>query len=438
MDLSIVLPVVNEYQNLTVLIPRMRAVMERERLSFEFIVVHGNSTDGTPSAASELGARVVRERRPGYAGALETGFSEASGKYVLTMDADLSHEPDFVAKLWRARTQADIVIASRYTRGGIAYTSFLRKFLSRVLNLGMRRVLSMPVQDLSSGFRLYRREVLADLELEGRNFEVLEEILVKAYAHGCSIAEVPFTYFPRESGRSHARLIRFGWDLTRSAFNFWQLRNSVASADYDDRAFYSVVPVQRYWQRRRHRIVTFWVRGASRILDVGCGSSLIIQSLNNAIGMDISLGKLRFLRRHGIPLLRASAFSLPFRDESFDCLISSQVIEHIPYSDELFVEMNRVLRPGGMLVIGTPDYATIGWRVIEPLYGFLMPGGYRDEHITHYTRQSLTEILARYGFSHEESAYVARSELIMRMRKREAGRVGATTLAKAARSNLAA
>jgi len=100
--------------------------------------------------------------------------------------------------------------------------------------------------------------------------------------------------------------------------------------------------------------------------------------------------------------------------------------------------MNRVLRPGGMLVIGTPDYATIGWRVIEPLYGFLMPGGYRDEHITHYTRQSLTEILARYGFVHEETAYVVRSELILRMRKGEAERVGATTPAKEAPSNLAA
>src|SRR5712692_4326309 len=147
MDLSIVLPVVNEYQNLTALIPRMRAVMERERLSFEFIVVHGNSTDGTPSTASELGAQVMRERWPGYAGALKTGFSEASGKYVLTMDADLSHEPDFVAKLWRARTQADIVIASRYVHGGMAYTSFLRKFLSRLLNGAMRRLLSMPVRD---------------------------------------------------------------------------------------------------------------------------------------------------------------------------------------------------------------------------------------------------------------------------------------------------
>ena len=401
--------------------------MERERLDFEIIVVHGRSTDGTPEVARELGARVVREHRRGYAGALESGFAEARGDYVLTLDADLSHEPDFVAKLWRARTRADIIIASRYVHGGMAYTSFLRKLLSRVLNSAMRRLLSMPVRDLSSGFRLYRREALNNLELEGSNFDVLEEILVKAYANGSSIAEVPFTYFPRENGRSHARLIRFGWDLTRSAIKLWRLRNSVASADYDERAFYSVIPLQRYWQRRRHRIITFWVRGASRILDIGCGSSLIIQSLNNAMGMDVSPGKLRFLRRHGIPLVRGSAFALPFKDESFDCLISSQLIEHIPYAAELFSEMNRVLRPGGILVIGTPDYATIGWRLIEPLYGFLIPGGYRDEHITHYTRQSLRDILSEYGFAPEGTAYVARSELIMRMRKREAQLAGAST-----------
>jgi dolichol-phosphate mannosyltransferase len=419
MDLSIILPVVNERNNLRELIPRIRSVMERERLKFEVVVVDGGSTDGTQETASELGARVVRERRPGYAGALETGFAEAEGAYVLTLDADLSHDPDFVAKLWRARTQADIVIASRYTRGGVAYTSFIRKFLSEVLNLGMRRLLSMPVRDMSSGFRLYRREALAGLHLEGRNFEVLEEILVKAYAQGYSVFEVPFTYFPRESGTSHARLVQFGLDLARASFKLWRLRNSVASADYDDRAFYSIIPLQRYWQRKRHRITTFWARGASRILDVGCGSSLIIQSLNNAIGMDMSMGKMRFLRRHGIPLLRGSAFALPFKDHVFDCVISSQVIEHIPYEDALFTEMHRVLQPGGTLVIGTPDYATIGWRIIEPIYGFLMPGGYRDEHITHYTRESLTEILVRNGFVHEETAYVAKSELIMKFRKHD-------------------
>ena len=67
----------------------------------------------TPQTAAELGARAVPERRRGYAGALETGFAEAQGDYVLTLDADLSHEPAFAAKLWRARTEADIVIASR-------------------------------------------------------------------------------------------------------------------------------------------------------------------------------------------------------------------------------------------------------------------------------------------------------------------------------------
>jgi dolichol-phosphate mannosyltransferase len=419
MDLSIVLPVVNECENLRQLLPRLHAVMQRERLSFETIVVDGGSIDGTLDTAAALGARPITERRRGYAGALETGFAEARGNYVLTLDADLSHEPAFAAKLWRARNQADIVIASRYARGGAAYTSAIRNWLSRLLNLWMRRVLSMPVRDLSSGFRLYRRQALQDLKLEARNFEVIEEVLVKAYAEGYSILEIPFTYFPRESGRSHARLMRFGIDLMRASGSLWKLRNSIGSADYDERAFYSFIPVQRYWQRRRHRIATAWARGAERVLDVGCGSSVIIQSLNNAVGLDFSMGKLRFLRRRGIPLLRGTAFALPFRDASFDCIISSQVIEHIRYDEVLFTEVHRVLQPGGRLIIGTPDYATLEWQVIEPLYAILLPGGYRDEHITHYTRESLTAILVGIGFVHEETAYIGGSELIMRFRKPE-------------------
>ena len=417
MDLSIILPVVNERDNLVVLIPRMRALMARERLDFEIVVIDGNSSDGTREAAAELGARVVSERRRGYAGAIETGFAEARGDYVLTLDADMSHEPAFVSKMWRARTQADIIIASRYVPGGIAYTSIVRDWLSRVLNFGLRRMLSMPVRDMSSGFRLYRREALADLDIESVNFEVQEEVLVKAFAQGFSIHEIPFTYFPREAGRSHARVLRFGIALAQTALKLWPLRNSIASADYDNRAFTSVIPIQRYWQRARHRITTSWARGADRTLDIGCGSSVIIQSLNNAVGMDINTGKLRFLRRYGIPLLRGSAFALPFKDSSFDCVISSQVIEHIPYGESLFSEMRRVLTPGGTLIIGTPDYSTRGWRIIEPLYGNLIPGGYRDEHITHYTRESLSRILASHGFVAEDFAYICRSELIMRWRK---------------------
>lgn len=414
MDVSVVLPVINERDNLCALIPRLGAIFAQQRLSFEIIAVDGGSTDGTREAAAALGARVVGERRRGYAGALTTGFAEARGQWVLTLDADMSHDPDFVAKMWRGRAQADVVIASRYMRGGVAYTKAWRSWLSRLLNLGLRRILSMPVRDLSSGFRLYRREALAELEVTARNFEALEEILIKIYARGYRVVEVPFTYFPRAQGSSHARLLRFGWDLMRSAVGLWKLRNSLNSADYDERAFYSIIAPQRYWQRRRHRLTVNWARAGGRTLDVGCGTSLIIQSLNHAVGVDYSMAKLRFLRRYGLPLARASAFALPFRDASFDCLISSQVIEHIPFAESLFSEMRRVLRPGGTLIIGTPDYATLGWRIIEPLYGLLMPGGYRDEHITHYTRAGLQQLLASHGFVHQETAYIARSELIMR------------------------
>jgi SAM-dependent methyltransferase len=178
-----------------------------------------------------------------------------------------------------------------------------------------------------------------------------------------------------------------------------------------------VIPLQRYWQRRRHRIVTFWARGAGRILDLGCGSSMIIQSLNHAVGMEVSHAKARFLNRRGLPVVRGSAFALPFRDASCDCAISSQVIEHIRQDDVLFSEMWRVLEPGGALIIGTPDYATRVWRTIEPIYGLLKPGGYRDDHVTHYTRESLSAILEGHGFIHEETAYILGAELIMRWRK---------------------
>ncbi len=432
MDVSVILPVVNEAENLRTLIPRLTTLFDRERLMYELVVVDGGSSDDTRETAESLGARVVAERRRGYAGATETGFAEARGDYVLTLDADQSHDPDFIVKMWRARTRGDIVIASRYAVGGVTYSTFVRRATSWLLNVVLRRVLSMLVRDLSSGYRLYRRDVLANLELTSTNFEVLEEILVKACANGFSIVEVPFTYFPRGAGRSHAKLVSFGWKILRSSIPLWKIRNSLDSADYDERAFDSLIPPQRYWQRRRHHITVLWARGAGRVLDVGCGSSLIVQSLNNVTGMDYNYAKLRFLCRHEIPLVNASAFALPFKDGSFDCVISQEVIGHLPYDESLFAEMRRVLRTGGRLILGTPDYSTIGWRIIEPLYGFVMPGGYKDEHITHYSQEELREILPRHGFVVEEAAYIARSELILRCRKVELEDLARTDVAAVA------
>ena len=416
-DLTVLIPVLNERDNLTALLPRLRHVLAQLGCTCEVVVVDGGSSDGTADAARQLGARVLVQRGPGYGGALREGFAGAQGEYVLTLDADLSHDPDFIVKLWRGRASADVVIASRYVKGGVAYMPLNRKLLSRVLNRFFALGLGLPVRDLSSGFRLYRARVLDGLQLQGRNFDVLEEILVKAYAEGWRVIELPFTYYPRDRGSSHARVIRFGIDLLRAFARLWRLRSSIESADYDERAFYSRIPLQRYWQRKRHHTITAMARGAGRTLDVGCGSSVILQSLNFAVGIDVLANKLRYMRQYGVPLVRGSVMALPMRAATFDCVVCSQVIEHLPADPVIFDELVRVLRPGGLLVLGTPDYATIGWRTIEPLYGLLAPGGYKDEHITHYTRARLAELAARYNLQIVEHAYVLRSELIMALRK---------------------
>ena len=117
-DLSVVLPCLNEAGNLRALLPELRGVLDSLGIRWEIVVVDGDSTDDTRAVAEGEGARYVNEPRKGYGAAIQRGFAEARGEYVATMDADQSHPSAFIASLWAARDQGDIVIASRYVPGG--------------------------------------------------------------------------------------------------------------------------------------------------------------------------------------------------------------------------------------------------------------------------------------------------------------------------------
>ena len=135
------------------------------------------------------------------------------------------------------------------------------------------------------------------------------------------------------------------------------------------------------------------------------------------VGLDIVLAKLRYARRYGNPLVHGSIFELPFKDCAFDCVICSEVIEHVPADERVFSELERVLEPGGRLILGTPDYDRWRWRALEWLYGRLAPGGYADEHITHYSRANLAAYLEARGFTIDRVDYVGGSEMIFGVRK---------------------
>lgn len=417
-DLSVVMPALNEAENLAVLLPALHEELRQIGVRSEVLIVTSDPDEATMDAATTWGARLVEQPAAGYGQALVAGFAHARGQYVMTMDADLSHRPAFIHDLWQHRHEADITVASRYVPGGRARMPRSRYALSVVLNKVFSRGLSLRIRDMSSGFRLYSANVLRGAEFHASGFEILQEILVRAYMEGWRVREVPFEYAPREHGTSHARVFRFGLAYARTFWALWKRRNSILAADYDDRAYDSPIPLQRYWQRSRFRHVTALMEAQGAVLDVGCGSSRIISALPaGSVALDVLLRKLRYARKFGKPLVAGSGFSLPFRDESFPCVVCSQVIEHVPKESPMLSELCRVLAPGGRLVLGTPDYARPEWRITERLYGFFAPGAYADEHIAHYTRGELIDLFESQGFTLEAVRYILRGELILAFRK---------------------
>lgn len=418
LDLTVAIPALNEAANLALLLPELRNVLDELSLSYEILIVTRNADAATLDVAKQYGGRVVEQKKRGYGGALLTAFDIAAGGYVLTMDADLSHRPVFVRDMWVQRETAELIIASRYVAGGRAEMPKLRFLLSRVLNSFFRIGLDLPVLDLSSGFRLYKLAVVKNCAVRASDFDVLPEILIRAYADGWRVKEIPFDYAPREHGASHARVFKFGLAYLRTFRRLWGFRNSIECADYDERAYNSRIPLQRYWQRMRFKHVTKMIASNGAVLDVGCGSSKIIGALpEGSVGLDPLMRKLRYARKFSRMLVRGSGFQLPFADSSFPCVLCSQVIEHVPKESPILNELCRVLKPGGRLVLGTPDYANWEWVWTEKLYEFFAPGAYAHEHISHYTCAELIDLFERRGFRLEDKKYILRGELILAFRK---------------------
>ncbi len=224
MDLSIILLTINEAENIAILVPELWRLFRIEGATLEIVVVDHRSSDGTGAVAKQLGCRVMAQSGPGYAQAIRDGIAASVGDFVIVMDADLSHEPRYALQLFTNRHRADIVINSRYMPGGGTETEPWRDLLSRFLNLLYRTALRLPFREISGGFRIYRRQVLAGMALESRFYEVQEELIIKAHWAGHKAIEIPYVYKPRSKGGSKARIVKYGIHLLKSLWKFCRTR----------------------------------------------------------------------------------------------------------------------------------------------------------------------------------------------------------------------
>jgi dolichol-phosphate mannosyltransferase len=213
--LLVALATYNEIENL----PSLVAAVHEQLPGADILVVDDNSPDGTGRWCDDEAARspwfsvIHRAGKLGLGSASWAAMQAAIDRgyeLLITLDADWSHPPEALPRLLAAATNADVVIGSRYCAGGkIEGWPATRRLISAVTNLATRLALGLPLRDASTACRLYRVEVLKQLDfsrLTAAGYSYLEEVLWELHRRGARIVEVPITFTDRRAGASKVNL----------------------------------------------------------------------------------------------------------------------------------------------------------------------------------------------------------------------------------------
>ncbi|CAM01593.1 dolichol-phosphate mannosyltransferase [Saccharopolyspora erythraea NRRL 2338] len=208
----VVIPTYNERDNLGPIVDRLLTALPQVHV----LVVDDGSPDGTGEVADRLAAAdervhvMHRTQKAGLGAAYVAGFEWALQRdyeAVIEMDADGSHSPEELPRLFAVLAAgADVVIGSRYVPGGrVVNWPWHREALSRGANLYSKLALGLSINDITAGYRVYRREVLEKLDLRGVEsagycFQV--DLTWRAVKAGCTVVEAPITFIEREVGES--------------------------------------------------------------------------------------------------------------------------------------------------------------------------------------------------------------------------------------------
>lgn len=185
----------------------------------EILVVDGNSTDGTPELARELGYKVITQERHGYGDAITTGVKAASGNVILLVAGDGSYEMDDVPHLLEALEQgSDIAWASRYLPGGGSTDDTLVTYIgNRCLTFLVNLIHGVGLSDALYFYFAARKSVFESLDMQSLGFEYCAEFSVKAHRGGHTFHQIPSKEKSRRAGKKKVRIIADGFRI------FWMI-----------------------------------------------------------------------------------------------------------------------------------------------------------------------------------------------------------------------
>ena len=345
-DLSIIIPTYNESENILHLLKSIKEKIPSPLFS-EIIVVDDNSPDRTAelvegysqtlendnvevsnSSSSELKLHgpndfinnshaqfsvsvIHRDEKKGLVSAIMDGIKSSKGQYILVMDADLSHSPDVIPKMVKElrNPDVDIVVASRYARGGsIIGWPFKRRLISKgavkIAKYSLR--LSKQITDPMSGFFALKRHIIDNVKIDSAGYKILLEILVKS--SDASVKEIPYTFTNRKAGQSKLDNTVI-WDYIKAVYHLYRYGRKSSKA------------VSWLTRVKKDRIVLFLSK-AGRFYTVGA-SGFLINYLVSVLLFNSSVASLGYIQATigGIIVSNISNFLLnkawTFEDRDF-------------------------------------------------------------------------------------------------------------------------
>ncbi len=232
--ISLVLPAYSEAENLKLILPQISVALSNLPCPHEILVIDSIvPLDNTSDICKIYNVNCIsRQNGNSYGDAVRTGIKSAKYSKIIIMDSDGSHKPEDIIRLFTKMQEGyDVVIGSRYIKGGNSDNNLILKFMSYCVNWTFRFLFNLNVKDISNSFRLYDSEKLKSINLECNNFDLVEEILIKLCYNYSSlqVVEIPIYFNKRMKGESKRDFLVFVLSYFKTLIKLWKFKSKLTS-----------------------------------------------------------------------------------------------------------------------------------------------------------------------------------------------------------------